>query len=97
MLDGLGFEPGRARRRRRRRREAGGHLGTFGALAHDVAACPAARDERQGIDHDGFSGAGFAGERGEAGGKFELGAVDQHEIAQLQVREHGSSQRPLPS
>ena len=42
------------------------------------------------IDHDGFAGAGLAGERGEAGAELELRLVDDDEIAQFKMSEHGS-------
>ena len=72
------------------------HLGTFGALAHDVAAGPAAGDQQQGIDDDGFAGAGLAGQRGEAGLELEFRLIDENQIAQLQVSQHGLSRRDWP-
>jgi len=39
----------------------------------------ARRDEQQGVDDDGLTGAGLAGQRGEAGVKLELRLIDQHQ------------------
>ena len=86
MLDRLRLEPGF--RGGGKGGETRRHLGAFRALAHDVAAGAAAGDEQQRVDDDGFAGAGFAGQRGEAGFEFELGLIDEHEIAQLKVGEH---------
>ena len=58
-------------------------------MAHDVPGRAAAGDEQQRVDHDGLARAGLAGERGEAGPNSSSAVVDDHEIAQLKVGEHG--------
>ena len=91
VFDCLRLEPGLrcAWKRVKTRRD----FGALRALAHDVAAGAAAGNEQQRIDDDGFAGAGLAGERREAGPKFEFRLIDEHEIAQLQVGEHGPNRR----
>ena len=86
MLDRLFFEP--AQGAGREGGEAGGDLGAFCALTHDVAGAAPARDEQQRIDHDGLAGPGLAGERGQSGAELELRLVDDDEIAQLKLSEH---------
>ena len=72
------------------------HLGTLGSLAHHIAAGPAAGDEQQCIDDDGFAGAGLAGQRGEAAFELELRLIDEHQIAQLKMSQHGLVVRVWP-
>jgi hypothetical protein len=87
VLDRLFLEP--AQRVRGERGEGGRDLGAFRALTHDVAGAAPARDEQQRIDDDGLAGAGLAGERGEPRAELELRLVDDDEIAQLQLSQHG--------
>ena len=86
VLDRLRLEP--AQRACGRVREACRDLGALGAVAHHIPGAPASGDEQQGIDHDRLAGPGLPGERGETGAEFELGLIDDHEIAQLEMREH---------
>ncbi len=71
-------------------REAGGDLGALGAVAHHVPGRAPAGDQQERIDHDGFAGTGLAGERGEAGAELELRLIDDHQVAQLKMGEHGN-------
>ena len=89
-LDRLFGEQLAQRRRALADVEGGGEFGAFGAGAHDFGAALAAGEQRQRIDHDGFARAGFAGEHGEAGAHFELDEVDDGEVTNLQVGQHGS-------
>ena len=91
VLDRLLGEPG-ARGGVVRDRERGGDFGALGAVPHDFGACATARREQQRIDEDGFAGAGFAGQHGEAGGELQLGGVDDGEIADLDMQQHGARQ-----
>jgi hypothetical protein len=87
VLDGLAVEP-RARTRRqideRRRR-----FGPLRALAHVALACTAAGEHDQGVDDQGLAGAGFAGQCREPRPEVERRLLDDHEIAQLQMSQHG--------
>ena len=75
--------------------EARGDLGALRALAHDVAGAPTPGNQQQRIDDDGFAGAGFTRKRGEAGAEFQFGLIDQYQIPQLKMRQHGF--RPTPA
>ena len=70
--------------------ERGGELGAFGSRAHDFGAALAAGEQCQRVDHDGFAGAGFAGEHREAGAHFEIDEIDDGEVTNLQMGKHGS-------
>ena len=70
--------------------EGGGEFGAFRARAHDFGAALAAGEQRERIDHDGLAGAGFAGEHREPGAHFELDEIDDGEVTNLQVGQHGS-------
>ena len=85
-VDGLPLQPFDGGSRQVR--EARSHLGPLRALTRDIARAAAAGDQQQGIDHDGFTGAGLAREGGQAAAEFELGLIDEHQVPQLQMREH---------
>src|SRR6202789_3472683 len=86
-IDRLFRQP--SERRLRQGRKAGGDLGTLRALARDIAGTASAGDQQQGIDHDGFARAGLAGQGGEAAAELELCLIDENQISQLKMREHG--------
>jgi hypothetical protein len=90
-FDGLSVEP--AQRRRGQIRKTGGHLGSFRALANDLAGSAPSCHQQQSIDDDGFSGSRFAGERRHACLQLEFRAVDDDQILQMQMREHGVRRR----
>src|SRR3984957_11091881 len=69
--------------------KARGDFGALGSLAYDIAGGATPGDQQQRIDDDGFSGTGFAREGREAGAEFELGLIDEHQIPQLKMRQHG--------
>ena len=76
-------------RRLRQGRKAGGDLGAFRALTRDIAGPAPAGNQQQGIDHDGLARAGLAGQGGEAAAELEFCLIDENEISQLKMREHG--------
>ena len=87
VLDGLRLEP--AQRAVGQPGETRGHFGALGALTHHIAGAAASGDQQQGVHHDGLAGAGFAGQGGEPRTELELRLIDDDEIAQLEMREHG--------
>ena len=95
VLDRLRLEP--AQGTLGEPREAGGDFGALGAVSarrRRRRGLPAIEQQR--IDHDGFAGAGFAGQRGEARSELELRLIDDDEIAQLKMREHAGFSRRMP-
>ena len=91
VLDRLLGEPG-ARSRVVGNRKRGGDLGAVGAMPNDFSTGATASGEQQGVDQDRLAGAGFAGEHRQAGGELQLGGIDDCEIADLDVEEHGARQ-----
>ena len=77
----------------RQGRKAGGDLGALRTLARDITGSAAARDQQQGIDHDGLAGAGLAGQGGEAAAEFEFRMIDENQVPQLKMRQHGHAPR----
>ena len=71
--------------------EGGGDLGAFRAVADGLGAGARTDRELQRIDQDGLAGAGLAGEHGEAALELDLDGVDDGEVADLQVGEHGAA------
>jgi hypothetical protein len=70
------------------RLERGGHLGRFGAGAHQPLPAAPAKRKGQRRHEDRLARARFAGERGESAGKLEPQVADQHEIANGKRCEH---------
>ena len=70
--------------------ERGRELGALGSRAHHLGSALAAGEQRQRVDHDGFAGAGFAGEHRETGAHFEIDEIDDGEVTNLQMGKHGS-------
>ena len=89
-LDGLLREHFAQRRRALADVEGGRELGAFGARAHHFGTALAAGEQRERVDHDGFAGAGFAREHREAGAHFEIDEIDDGEVTNLQMGQHGS-------
>ncbi len=86
-IDRLLFEPGAGSLRQSRKARA--DFGTLGTLARDIAGPAPAGDQQQRVHDDGFTRAGLAGERGQAAAEFELGLIDENQIPQLKMRQHG--------
>lgn len=58
-----------------------------GSTAYSLAA--AAQEQRQGVDDDGFAGAGFASEHGKAGGEIQFQGVNNDKVADGEREQHG--------
>ncbi len=91
VLDRLIGEP-RARRSVIRDRESCGDLGALGAVPYDFGTGAPAGREQQRVYEDRLAGTCFACEHREAGGELQLGGVDDCEIADLNMKEHGARQ-----
>ena len=91
VLDRLLGEPG-ARRRIVRDGERGGDFGALGAVPDDLCTRAAAGGEQQRVHENGFTGAGFAGQDRQAGGELQFGSVDDREVANLDMQQHGGCQ-----
>jgi len=70
-------------------REFGGNFGTRRARPHHAALGAVAQRQRQRVDQDGFSGAGFASEHGQPRREIELDRFDKQVIADGKMRQHG--------
>ena len=70
--------------------EHGGDLPLLLAMAHKTAIATPAKGQRKSIEQDGFAGAGLASKDTQAGGKTKLKPIDQDNVANQQLREHGS-------
>ena len=92
VRDGLLVEPGE-RGCVRRQGESGADLGTFRSVTHRAAVGPAAHGEEQGVDQDGFAGARFTREHGEAAAELEFDGLHDGEVTDLQVRQHAMDRR----
>lgn len=73
--------------------EFGLEFGALAAVAHHRGIGAFAREEAQGIDQQGFAGAGFAGNDGHSTPEFEFGGGDDGEVADGQTLQHGVDSR----
>ena len=64
-------------------------IGARRAFANHAGIAARAQRELQRIDQDGFAGAGFTGEDGEAGSEFDFQRIDDDEVTQAQGEQHG--------
>ena len=71
-------------------------LGTHGAIADELGAAALAKHESKGVDENGLARAGLAGQHGHALGEFEVDAIDDREITNLQVHQHGQVSSVVP-
>ena len=78
----------------RREFKAGGDLAALAAMAHHAALGARPQHQGQGIDEDGFAGAGFAGEYREPGAQAQLELVHDGEIANIEMVQHVRISRP---
>jgi len=69
----------------------------FAAAADGVAVGPTSQQGTQGVDENGFAGAGFAGENVEPAGKFDARMFDEGEIGDGQRFQHRGSSLRRPS
>ena len=81
-------QPG-ARRRQGIEIEQGAEIGPFRPMADHVAVGAVAQQQTDGVHQDGFAGAGFAGDRGHPGRQFQFQFLDNSEIADAQLGQHG--------
>jgi hypothetical protein len=61
-------------------------------MPNDFSTGATASGEQQCVDQDRLAGAGFAGEHRQARGELQLGGIDDCEIADLDVKQHGALQ-----
>ncbi len=69
--------------------EGAGDLGALGAVTHHFGPGAAAGEQLQRIDEDRLAGTGLTGQHGESGAQFELHGIDDGEVTDLQVGQHG--------
>ena len=69
--------------------EFGDDLGTFAAGANHAGLASGTHGETQGVQEDGFAGAGFAGKRAKSATELEFETVHDHEITDLKTTQHG--------
>ena len=73
-------ERGNLLRQRGREGENCGHLGPVAAGADQVAGGALSQYGAYGVDDNGFSGAGLAGQQVEAGGQLKAGTLDHGDV-----------------
>jgi hypothetical protein len=91
VLDLLLLQPGQGGRVRGHG-EAGRHFGALRAVAHGAAVGPSAHRQQQCIHEDRLAGPGLARQHGESRTELDFDALDDREVANLQVAEHGAGQ-----
>ena len=72
-----------------RRIEGGRDLGPLRTRTHHRAGRTAAEREAERVDEDGFSRAGLPGENGQPGAELHIEPVDDREVADCEVDQHG--------
>ncbi len=65
--------------------EAGVDVGAFGAVADYIAVGAIAQGQAQGIQHDGFAGAGLAGNHGHAAVQFHFQMGGDSDVVDTEV------------
>ena len=88
-LDALLGEPAAHRRVGGAKVEGRDDLCPGSIVADGLGTGSSAHGELQRVDEDGLSGAGLAGEHGQSVVQFDLDGIDDREIPDLQVGEHG--------
>ena len=69
----------------------GGDLALLGAGAHEAGVAARTKGQREGVKQDRLACASLAGEHRQAGGKIDIEAIDQDDVAD---REPGQHQAP---
>ncbi len=69
--------------------ERGSHLALLGALAHETRIATRTKRKCKGIEQDRFSGASLAGQHRQAGGKIDIEAINQDDVADREPDQHG--------
>ena len=82
-----------ARRMVARQVEDGADLALRLAMAHEPAIAAAAERQCESVEEDGFAGAGLAGQHAEPVPKREVETVDQDNVANRQLDQHGGQRR----
>ena len=77
-----------ARGMARRQLESCGHLPLRRACAHQRHIATRAERKREGVEQDGFAGAGLARERGQAASEINVQPVDQDDVANRKPGQH---------
>ena len=89
-----GFDVLRLRRDHRRvvlrKFESRADLTLRRAVADQAAVAPGAKRQRKRIEKNRFAGAGLAGQNGKATVECEINLVDQNDVADGQLNEHGA-------
>ncbi|MCY1249591.1 hypothetical protein D9M72_631370 [compost metagenome] len=70
------------------------HLPLVGAMAHQRAVATAAKGQRQAVEQDGLTGAGFTGQHREPGIESQIKPFNQDDIADRKLGEHPGSYLP---
>ncbi len=78
-----------------RRIEDGDHLALRLAGTHQTAVAAPAERQREGVEQDGFAGAGLARENSQPRAEIELQPVDQNDVAYRQMDQHENPSRLL--
>src|SRR3954454_23654144 len=71
--------------------EGRGDLALLHAVAHQAGVAAPAQRQREGVEQDGFSGAGLPGQHREAAGKLDIEPFDQDDVTDRQTRQHAGS------
>jgi len=69
--------------------EAGEDVGLVGAGAHHAAVGAIAQGQAEGVEHDRFAGAGFAGDHRHAGVQLKVEVLDDGVIVNSKMYQHG--------
>ena len=77
----------------RRKIERGDDLPLRLPLPHEAAVAARPERKRQGVEKDGFPGAGFAGEHGKPAIEIQIEAIDQHDVANRELDQHRARSR----
>lgn len=72
-----------------RRLERGHDLPLRGAMAHERAIAAPAKREAERVEKDGLSGAGLAGQHGQAPVEGKIERVDENDVADGEPDQHG--------
>ena len=68
-----------------------GDLALFDAMPDQTSIAASAQRQREGIEQDGFAGAGFAGQHRKATGKLDIEPFDQDDVTDRKTRQHAKS------
>ena len=69
--------------------EAGRHLGPLATRPDHARVGPVPQGEAQGVDEDGFTGPGLAGEGGHARAQFKFQGADHGQVLNEDMAQHG--------